>query len=215
MASRKKLINTGLIVVVSGPAGCGKGSVLQKLVSRNRDVRLSVSATTRSPRHGEKDGQHYHFKTETEFKEMIRTERLVEWVEFCGNYYGTPDDEVSSHLTTGCDVILEIEVEGSSRIRDKYPGSVHIFIVPPGFEELRRRLQKRGSENCREIESRLERAMVEMEHASRYDYIVVNKNIDSAVTDIECILRAEKLKPQRSAHILGDFKNTQYGGMKS
>lgn len=206
MASRNNMINTGLIVVVSGPAGCGKGSVLQQLVSRNRNVRLSVSATTRNPRQGEKDGQHYHFKTKTGFKEMIRKERLVEWVEFCGNYYGTPVDEVSSHIKTGCDVILEIEVEGSSRIRDRYPESVHIFIVPPGFEELRRRLKKRGSENCREIESRLERAMIEMNHALRYDYIVINDNIDSAVSDMECILRAEKLKPQRNAQLLRDLK---------
>ncbi len=188
----------GLLLVISGPSGTGKGTVLNLLRQLNTGVRYSISATTRQPREGEVDGQNYFFKTVEEFEQMIKEEELVEWVQYCGNYYGTPKKCIEETLDRGFDVILEIEVEGALNIKNKYPESVLIFILPPTFEELRRRIESRGTEEPGIISQRLEKAKKEFQFINSYDYAIVNNSLQDAVEDINSILRAEKLKFSRN-----------------
>ena len=154
----------------------------------------SVSATTRSPRPGETDGINYYFLTKDRFEEMIADGGMLEYASYCGNYYGTPQKPVEDMLEKGCHVILEIEVQGAMKIKDKCPDAVFIFILPPSLKELRRRLEKRGTESAEVIEKRLGEAAGEIVHAYKYDYAVVNGELSEAVNDIKSIIRAEELK---------------------
>lgn len=186
-------MSKGILMVVSGPSGCGKGTVLAEILKSDK-IFYSVSATTRSPRPGETDGVNYYFLTKEKFEEMIAGNEMLEYASFCGNYYGTPRKPVEDMLEKGCHVILEIEVQGAMKIKEKCPDAVFIFILPPSLKELRRRLEKRGTESEEIIEKRLGEAAGEISQAYKYDYAVVNGELSEAVNDLRSIIRAEELK---------------------
>lgn len=188
--------NKGLLVVISGPAGTGKGTVVSELV-KNDNIVVSVSATTRSPRGNEQDGVHYHFLTKEQFEQMIDNDELLEYAQYCGNFYGSPKKAAEEQMKMGKDVILEIEVQGCEKIKKKNPDCVSIFIMPPSIEELERRLRKRGTETEDVILKRMERAKEEIALAKNYDYIVVNGPLDECVSDVMSVINAEKLRAER------------------
>jgi len=202
---------SGLLVVLSAPSGTGKGTLVKLLREQDENIRLSVSATTRKPRKGEIDGRDYFFKTEEEFEKMIENNELIEWVKYCNNYYGTPREFVDSSLSLGYDVLLEIEVEGAANIKKLYPESVLVFILPPSFDELKKRIIGRGTEKPEVIEMRLEQAKKELGYVFMYDYVVVNDKIEDAVQKIRSIITAEKLKYNRNKNILAQI-GMQTGG---
>lgn len=195
----------GTLIVISGPSGSGKGTVVN-ILKKNSAYALSISATTRSPRPGEIDGVHYFFKTEDEFKEMIDKKQLLEWARFCGNFYGTPKDYVVGKLEEGHDVILEIEVQGASQIKSIFPEAVTVFLVPPCKEELRRRLEGRATEEQSVIENRLMRASEEIELLPKYDYVVVNDKLEDAVESVNNIVKVSKLLSSRYTCLIEEFK---------
>lgn len=195
----------GLLVVISGPSGTGKGTVCKKLLAERDNVRYSVSATTRKPREGEAEGQNYFFVSEGQFLDMLEKDALIEWDKYCDNYYGTPKAFVDSCIEAGTDVILEITVEGALEIKQKYPECVLVFIVPPSLEELRRRIESRATECWDVIEKRLEQAANELKYVAKYDYLVLNDSVDDAVLNIEKVLDAERLKPSRNIEFLNSL----------
>ncbi len=195
----------GLLVVISGPSGTGKGTVCKKLLAERDNVRYSVSATTRKPREGEVEGQNYFFVSEGQFLDMLEKDALIEWDKYCDNYYGTPKAFVDSCIEAGTDVILEITVEGALEIKQKYPECVLVFIVPPSLEELRRRIESRATECWDVIEKRLEQAANELKYVAKYDYLVLNDSVDDAVLNIEKVLDAERLKPSRNIEFLNSL----------
>lgn len=174
-------MNSGLLIVVSGPAGVGKGTVVSLARERNRDIVFSVSATSRSPRPGEKDGVNYFFVSREKFLDMIKENALLEWVEYCGNYYGTPKVYIEQELKKGHIVLLEIEVEGAHNVKKQYPQCISVFITPPTLEELRQRITKRGTEPPEIIEKRMQRAEKELEHMEEYDYVIKNESVEESV----------------------------------
>ena len=193
----------GLLLVISGPAGVGKGTINLSLISRNSDIRMSVSATTRSPRPGEIDGVHYFFKSEEEFQKMIEDGAFLEYMRvFNTHYYGTPKSFVEQELDEGRSVILEIDVQGAMRVKAAYPDAVLIFIAPPSMSELKSRLIHRGTESSEAIERRFETAFQEMELVDRYDYVVVNDILDLAIARTEDIIVAERCKVSRNSELI-------------
>ncbi|OPZ92642.1 MAG: Guanylate kinase [Firmicutes bacterium ADurb.Bin419] len=196
------MFREGLLVVVSGPSGTGKGTLLSNLKEKENNIRFSVSATTRNPRNGEVDGINYFFKTHEEFDTMIKNNELVEWVKYCDNYYGTPKKCIEDTIKSGYDCLLEIEVEGALNIKKIYPDCVSIFILPPSFKELRRRIEGRGTEQQEVIDKRMDKAIKEMHYVDKYDYVVVNDKIEEAVQSVTSIIMSEKLKFKRNANIL-------------
>ena len=186
----------GLLVVISGPAGAGKGTVVKELV-KDENIEVSVSATTRQPRNGEENGVHYHFLSREQFQEMIKENGFLEYAEYCGNYYGSPKKQAEEWMDQGKDVILEIEVQGCKKIKEQNPDCVSIFIMPPSMEVLEKRLRGRGTETEDVILRRMERAKEEIALAAEYDYIVVNGPIEECVDDVFSVIRAEKLKASR------------------
>ncbi len=202
---REKL---GLLLVVSGPAGVGKGSIDGVLLERHKNMVLSVSATTRGIRPGEKDGVHYHYITEDAFRDMIEQDAFLEYMHVFGlDYYGTPRAFVEENRRAGRDVILEIDVQGAMRIRARCPEAILVFIAPPSMEELKRRLVGRGTETPEKIEKRFATAGEELRYLPRYDYVVVNHALGEAVAQMEAILTAEKRRVGRNTelveHLLG------------
>jgi guanylate kinase len=195
----------GLLVVISGPSGTGKGTVCKKLFEQRNNIRYSVSATTRKPREGEIEGKNYFFVSEKVFLDMLQKDELLEWDKYCDNYYGTPKKYVDECLSDGVDIILEITVEGALNIKKKYPECVLIFILPPSYEELRRRIVGRGTEEFDVIEKRLEQAKHEIGSVFKYDYGVINDNLDEAVRNIETILEAERMKPERNVEVINKY----------
>ena len=187
----------GLLIVFSGPSGCGKGTMIAEILKRG-DCAVSVSATTRAPREGELNHVHYHFITREEFSQRIAADGLLEYAEYCGNFYGTPRAEVEAMRKEGKNVILEIEVQGGLQIREKCPDAVLIFTIPPSIAELRRRLHKRGTETDDVIEKRIARAKEELPIAQKYDYIVLNDKLEDAVDDFFAIVRAESMRPEQT-----------------
>ena len=185
--------NKGLMIVVSGPAGSGKGTVLSHLM-KDGNYRYSVSATTRSPRPGEVDGVNYHFLTRDAFIERIAKDEMLEYTEYCGNYYGTPKREAEEVLASGCNLILEIEVEGALNVKRLYPEAVLIMLLPPSFATQEARLRGRGTETEDKILARLARTREELPTLSHYDYIVYNNDggIERCADDIRAIVRAEQ-----------------------
>lgn len=193
----------GLLLVISGPAGVGKGTINLSLISRNSDIRMSVSATTRQPRPGEIDGVHYFFKTEEEFQKMIESGAFLEYMRvFNMHYYGTPKSFVEQELAEGRSVILEIDVQGAMRVKAAYPDAVLIFIAPPSMSELKSRLIHRGTESSEAIDRRFETAYQEMKYIDQYDYVVVNDILDLAIARTEDIIVAERCKVSRNGELI-------------
>ncbi len=188
----------GILLVISGFAGTGKGTLVSALLEKYDNYALSVSATTRSPRQGEKDGVHYFFKTREEFQEMIRSEELIEYAQYVDNYYGTPRDYVEQKLAEGKDVILEIEMQGALKIKEKFPDTLLLFVVPPDADTLQKRLKGRGTETPEIIKKRLHRAIEETEYIFKYDYLVVNDQIDECVQKTHAIIQSEHFRVQRN-----------------
>jgi guanylate kinase len=187
----------GLLIVVSGPSGSGKGTVLSEVFAANKNIFYSVSATTRAPRPGEVDGRHYYFLSKEEFKKRIDSGGMLEYACYCGNYYGTPRSAVEKQRNAGNDVVLEIDIQGAIQVKKACPDCVTIFIAPPSAEELERRLRGRGTESDEVIKKRLETAVKEISKAEFYDYIVVNDEVETAAKKIGCIITAEKCKSTR------------------
>jgi guanylate kinase len=187
----------GILFVVSAPSGCGKGAVLAHFTKRG-DIHYSVSATTRKPREGEVDGVNYRFVSRESFEALIENGDMLEYAEYCGHYYGTPMKPVMDTLNGGGHVLLEIEVKGAMAVREKYPGAVLIFILPPSLEELERRLLKRGQDTEESMTQRLAAAVMEMKFAGKYDYLIVNDELETAVEDFRSVIRAEELKAARN-----------------
>lgn len=187
----------GLLFVLSGPSGVGKGTVCRALRRRGTSLRYSISATTRKPREGEINGVHYFFKTREEFKEMVRREAFLEWAEYVGNCYGTPIDYVRQTLDKGEDVILEIEVQGALQVKKRFPEGIFIFLAPPSLQELKKRITGRGTEAAPLIENRMTVAKSEIELMKHYDYVVENDEVELACDRIEAIVLAEHCKVER------------------
>ena len=202
-------MNKGLLFVVSAPAGCGKDTILEQLFKRTDTVGYSVSATTRAPREGEVDGVHYFFKTRDEFEQMIRDGEVLEYTEYCGNYYGTPKKGVETLLSEGKDVILKIEVEGAMNIKRIFPECCLVFILPPSLAELERRLRKRGTETEDKIILRTAQARNELEFAKSYDYLIVNGELEKAVDDLLAVITGEKCRRERNLDLLKKIKGEE------
>lgn len=196
-----KLNERGLLVVISGPSGVGKGTVRKALFNMPKhNLTYSVSMTTRSKRPGEVDGTDYYFVSREEFEEKIQEGKFLEYAEFVGNYYGTPLDKVNEQLDRGNEVVLEIEVDGAQQVKHKMPDCVMIFLVPPGKQALYDRLHQRGTESEEVISQRIEKANREFKKAYLYDYIVVNDEVNNAADRIMAIIRAEHAKTERTIH---------------
>lgn len=195
----------GVLLIISGPSGSGKGTIVERLVE-DSGYSVSISATTRNPRPNEIDGVHYFFKSVEKFEEMLEKGELLEHAVFCDNYYGTPKKYVEEQLEEGKNIILEIEVQGALQVKKKYEDAVLIFTMPPSLTELRRRLEYRGTEDKATIDKRIKRAEEELEYLPKYDYLVINDTVEQAVEDIDCIVKAERMKCSRNPDLKNKFK---------
>ena len=200
--------NSGMLIIISGPSGSGKGTVV-KALDKTRYA-LSVSVTTREARPGEIDGVDYFFRTPEEFEHMRNNERLLEHAAFCGNFYGTPRDYVEQKISEGCIVVLEIEVNGALQVKEKMDDCVLIFLVPPTMKELARRLVARNTESAETIEDRLYRAEEEIELLDKYDYLVINDEVEKAVERVDAIVKAESLRPRRSKKLIDSLASESW-----
>jgi len=195
----------GLLLVLSAPSGGGKGTVLKEMFAQDGNLRLSVSATTRAPRPGEVDGQQYYFLSQEEFEQRIASGGMLEYAQYVGHYYGTPRAPVEKWLDEGRDVVLEIEVEGAMQVRERFPEALLVFVLPPSFQELERRLTSRGTETPEQIGGRLAAARRELALAPRYDYLLVNDKVEEAAARLGEIIRAAKCTPIRNESLLQQF----------
>ena len=193
----------GKTFIISGPSGVGKSTVLSALLEKRKNLYFSVSATTRDPRPGELDGIHYHFMDVDSFRKWIAMDQFLEYAEYVGNFYGTPKKYVDEAMEQGRDVILDIEIQGAAQVCAKRPETVRIFIAPPSWKELERRLTARGTDTPEKVQKRLLRAQVELKNASDYNYFVINDTVEQAVEELRAILCAEHCKPaERMEYIL-------------
>ncbi len=199
-------MSKGILTVISGFSGAGKGTVVKKLLEKSDDFCLSISMTTRDPRPGEEDGVSYFFVTKEKFEETIAANGLIEYAQFAGNYYGTPRKYVEEKLAEGKNVILEIEMQGARNIRKLYPDSLMLFITPPTADELERRLRSRGTETEEKIRARLSRAYEESEGIDLYDFIIINDDLDKCVSDVFESIETAKRQPVRNEDFIGDLK---------
>ena len=189
--------NKGLLIVISGPSGAGKGTICKALLEKRQDIEVSVSATTRNPRDGEIDGVNYHFLKKEDFLKKLEQGDFLEYAQVYGNFYGTPKSNVEEVLESGKNVILEIDIQGALKVKEKATEGVFIFILPPSMEELKQRIIKRGSETPESLMTRFKSAYQEINYVSKYNYAVVNDNVEDAVHKIECILTAEMCRVDR------------------
>ena len=196
----------GILIVVSGFSGAGKGTLMKLLLETYPNYALSVSMTTRAPREGEADGVAYFFSTTEHFEQTIAEDGLIEYASYCGNYYGTPKAYVEEQLEAGKDVILEIEIQGALKVKEKFPESLLLFVTPPSAEELERRLVGRGTESSEVIRKRLARAYEESEGIEAYDYIVVNDNLQDCVEEIHRLVEAARRAPVRRESFIKEIR---------
>lgn len=198
-------MSKGFLLVVSGPSGCGKGTICNRLLQRNKGFVFSVSATTRKPRNGEKEGANYFFIDDKKFKNMVENNEFIEHAKVHNNYYGTPKSFVLNEIHKGKVVILEIDVQGALQVKEAYPEAVFIFLLPPSMSELKNRIIKRGTETVEDINTRYKNAFEELKFIEEYDYFVINDEIIEAVEKTEAIITAEKLKVKRHKNILEEI----------
>lgn len=203
---RLEMKDKGLLLVISGFSGAGKGTVVKRLLEQHNDYSLSISATTRSPREGEQDGREYFFKSKEEFEKMIEASELIEYARYVDNYYGTPKAYVEEQLKEGKNVILEIEIQGALNIKSMFPDAVLLFIMPPSAKELERRLVGRGTEDEATIRARLSRASEEAQGVENYNYIVINDDVDACVETIDSIVKSEKRKAANNINLINNIK---------
>lgn len=195
------MIDRGLLIVLSGPSGVGKGTVRKAIFEQEEnDLEYSISMTTRKARQGEVDGLDYFFRTKEQFEDLIKKDGLLEYAEYVGNYYGTPLEYVNQTLASGRDVFLEIEVQGALQVREKMPEGIFIFLTPPGLKELKSRIVGRGTDESSVIECRMEKAIEEINLMQHYDYAVENDKVENAVNKINKIIECEHLKVSRVMH---------------
>ena len=192
----------GILIVVSGFSGSGKGTIMNELLKRYDNYALSVSATTRNPRPGEEEGKAYFFKTTDEFEKMIAKDELIEYARYVNNYYGTPRAYVEEQLEAGKDVILEIEIQGALKVKEKFPDTLLLFVTPPTAAELRNRLVGRGTETMDVIEGRLARAVTESEGMEKYDYLIINDELDACVEEVHRIIQGEHRRSFRNREFI-------------
>ena len=176
--------NLKKLIILTGPSGVGKGTVIKEILDKEKNIWLSISATTREPREGEKEGENYYFLKQEKFKEMIEQNLFLEWAKFAGNYYGTPLSSVNAKIKQGFTVLLEIEVEGAKQIKEKFPNSLSIFLLPPDKAELERRIRNRGTEKDEEIKKRLLRANYEISLSNQFDFALTNNDVNETVNRI-------------------------------
>ena len=199
--------NKGILTVVSGFSGAGKGTIMKELLKQHPDTyALSISATTRNPRPGETDGVEYFFRTREEFEQMIAEDALIEYAQYVGNYYGTPKAYVEEQLLAGKNVILEIEIQGALKVKEKFPETLLLFVTPPSAEELKNRLVGRGTETMDVVMSRLNRANEEAEGIEQYDYLVINDVLEDAVEEVHQIIRGEHHRSTRNTGFMEKIK---------
>lgn len=196
----------GILIIVSGFSGAGKGTVMKRLMSDYDNYALSISATTRKPRNGEEDGREYFFKTVEEFENMIEQDKLIEYANYVGNYYGTPKEYVESMLSDGKDVILEIEMQGAMKVKEKMPDTLLVFVTPPSAEILKNRLVGRGTEDMDTINARLSRAYEEADYMEKYDYLLINDDLDQCVKELHGIIQSEHSKVSRNINKINFFR---------
>lgn len=190
-----------LIFIISGPSGCGKGTIVNELLKVDPNLFVSVSATTRQPREGEENGVHYHFLSQQEFEDLANHDGFLEYAGYCENRYGTPSKPVQDAIAAGRNVVLEIEVMGALQVKAKCPEAILMFILPPSMKELERRLRKRGTETEEKIQKRLAKVQEEKNYIGLYDYVVVNDALEDAVQDVLAIFRAEHRKQKNTLEI--------------
>ena len=193
---------SGKLFVISGPSGVGKSTVVKEVMRRSENLKFSISATTRPQRPGEIDGKNYFFMTRCEFEQMIVEEKLLEYTEYVGNYYGTPESQVDAALAQNSDILLDVEVNGALNVKRRRPDAVLIFMLAPSFSEIEKRLNGRGDTAPELIKKRLDQARWEYTMADQYDYLVVNDNVNKAVEEILSIMTAEKCKTKERVHFL-------------
>lgn len=207
-------MNKGVLVVVSGFSGAGKGTVMNALLEQYDNYALSISATTRNPRPGEIDGKSYFFRTREEFEQMIEEDALLEYAKYVENYYGTPRAYVEQQLENGKDVILEIEIQGAMKVKEKIPEAVLVFVTPPSMEELKARLVGRGTETMEVIESRLKRAAEEAEGIENYDYLLINDELEVCVKELHHLIQSEHYRGDRNKEFITKIQNDAKTFMK-
>lgn len=190
--------NNGLLIVISGPSGAGKGTVCNAYLEKHKDTMMSISVTTRTPRFNEEEGKNYFFKDEATFKGMIDNGDFLEYANVYGNYYGTPRKYVLNKLKEGNDIFLEIDIQGALQVKERYDEGIFVFIVPPTMEELKRRIVKRGTESAEKVYKRFQSAFEELNFINRYNYIVINDDVENAVSKLEAIVEAEKCRVSRN-----------------
>lgn len=197
---------TGVLAVVSGFSGAGKGTLMNRLIEKYDNYALSISATTRKPREGEKEGVSYFFRTKEAFEKLIAEDALLEYAQYVGNYYGTPKAYVECQLEAGKDVILEIEIQGAMKIKEKVPGAVLLFVAPPSIEELKKRLTGRGTESADMIEARLRRAAEEAQGMEQYEYLLINDDLETCVDEMHQVIQSRHLDMNHNAAFAAQLK---------
>lgn len=203
--TEKTKLRRGELIVLSGPSGVGKSTVISELLKQRSDIYFSVSFTTRKPRPGEMDGVNYNFVSRDEFERMIADGELLEYAEYVGNYYGTSLKVIQEKLEQGTDVLLDIEVKGAAKVREKCPGAILIFIIPPSLDELSHRLHGRNTDTVDAINHRLERAKEECRAIVNYDYLVINDDVSATAKEIQTILEGERCRVHKRIHLAESF----------